>query len=64
ALGITGDHSGLDLLARDSVVALDLGQPPDPSGVAVGVRVGITKAADRPWRFALEDPNVSRPRLG
>lgn len=31
--------------------------------VALGVRVGITKAADLPWRFALAGhPDVSRPR--
>jgi DNA-3-methyladenine glycosylase len=31
---------------------------------ALGVRVGITKAADLPWRFAVPGhPSVSRPRL-
>jgi 3-methyladenine DNA glycosylase Mpg len=31
--------------------------------VAVGVRVGITKAPDLPWRFAVAGhPDVSRPR--
>lgn len=63
ALGITGDHSGLDLLAGGSAVTLELGDPPDPEVVQVGVRVGIRKAVDKPWRFALDDPNVSRPRL-
>jgi DNA-3-methyladenine glycosylase len=32
--------------------------------ILTGPRVGITKAAELPWRFALAgDPNVSRPRL-
>jgi DNA-3-methyladenine glycosylase len=35
---------------------------PEPE-IAVGPRVGITKAMDLPWRFSLAgDPNVSRPR--
>ena len=46
ALGVTGEHDGLpldrppfELFAREDVE------------VAVGVRVGITKAADLPWRY-------------
>ena len=64
ALGITGDQSGIDLVAHGSAVTLELANPPDQGSVSVGVRVGITKAADKPWRFALDDPNVSRPPPG
>ena len=49
ALGIAGDHDGLpldrppfELLARE-------GEPE----LAVGPRVGITKAAEQPWRYGL-----------
>jgi DNA-3-methyladenine glycosylase len=63
ALGITGEHSGLDLVRKDSAVSLELVHPPDSRVVMRGGRVGISKATDRRWRFALEDPNVSRPRV-
>jgi len=59
ALGITGAHDGLDL-----------GSPPFellPPGrrveVLTGPRVGITRARELPWRYALAGSTfVSRPR--
>ena len=59
ALGITGEHDGLpvdrppfELRSRD--VAVDL---------VAGPRIGITRAADLPWRYSLRSsPFVSRPR--
>jgi DNA-3-methyladenine glycosylase len=58
ALGITRAHDGLaldqapfELRASDSEIAL-----------AVGPRIGITKAADKPWRYGLKGSRfVSRP---
>jgi DNA-3-methyladenine glycosylase len=58
ALGITGRHDGL---------ALD--QPPfelhartQAAAVAVGPRIGITKAVDHPWRYGLKGSRfVSKP---
>ena len=50
ALGIDGDHDGLDLCAESGVVLLDDGTAP-PGTPLVGARVGITKGVDTPWRF-------------
>jgi len=57
ALGITGVHDGLpldeapfELLAREST-------PP----IAVGTRIGITRAVEQPWRYGLAgSPFLSR----
>ena len=65
-LGLGAAHDGLDLLA-----GMDLRlEPADPQdGIAgrplgVGARVGITKAVELPWRFALTgSPGVSKPKL-
>ena len=59
ALGVTGDHDGLpldrppfELRARAAEVE-----------VAAGPRIGITRAADLPWRYCLAGSRyVSRPR--
>lgn len=50
ALGITMDDYGIDLFADDGPVRLALG-PEQPA--ASGPRVGVSLAADRPWRFWL-----------
>jgi DNA-3-methyladenine glycosylase len=60
ALGITMDDNGIDLFAGDGAVTLTLAEPPDARS---GPRVGVSKAADRPWRFWLPDrPEVSAYR--
>jgi DNA-3-methyladenine glycosylase len=49
ALGITIDHDGADLLEPTSIVRLEPGERPET--VMATPRIGISKAADRPWRF-------------
>lgn len=57
ALGITMDDNGLDLFAPKSPVQLQLGEE---HPAAEGPRVGVSKAADRPWRLWLAGrPEVS-----
>ena len=59
ALGLTGDHDGLPL---DRPPAVLLGRA-EPVEVVAGPRVGITRAAGLPWRYALKGSVfVSRPR--
>jgi len=59
ALAIDLSHNGTDLTSGP--VTLTLGDP--PTGVRTGPRVGLRKAADRPWRFWAEgEPTVSAYR--
>ncbi|MDT5338535.1 MAG: DNA-3-methyladenine glycosylase [Mycobacterium sp.] len=60
ALGITMDDNGIDLFDGRGDVAIEL-RAPEP--VSSGPRVGVSKAADRPWRFWIaESPEVSAYR--
>ena len=49
ALGITGAHNGLPL----DRPPFDLRPATDAVETVVGVRIGISKAMDMPWRFGL-----------
>ena len=58
ALGITDHHNGLPLDAPP----FELVRPQKRVEVLIGRRIGITKAADKPWRFGLAGSKfVSRP---
>jgi DNA-3-methyladenine glycosylase len=58
ALGITAAHNGLPL--DEPPFALFAGD--GTAAVVSGVRIGITKAADKPWRYGLKDSRfLSKP---
>jgi DNA-3-methyladenine glycosylase len=58
ALGITNAHSGM----RVDIHPFQLSVPEERIRILTGPRIGITKAADVPWRFGLSgSPFLSRP---
>jgi DNA-3-methyladenine glycosylase len=60
ALGITMADNGIDLFSDASPIRLTLGEPHTAMS---GPRVGVSTAADRPWRFWLPAyPEVSAYR--
>ena len=61
ALGISIEHNGLSLLDPP----FRLTPPAQPALVVTGRRIGISQAADQPWRFGLEGSlHVSRKFTG
>ncbi|MGC1464151.1 MAG: DNA-3-methyladenine glycosylase [Pseudolabrys sp.] len=58
ALGITREHNGFALDRAPFEVLAREGRP----DVIRGVRIGLTKAVDKPWRYGLkESPFLSKP---
>ncbi len=58
ALAITSEHDGADL----GVLPFELRAPEGSVDVVASPRVGISRAADRPWRYSLAGSSfVSRP---
>jgi DNA-3-methyladenine glycosylase len=57
ALAVTGAHDGLPL----DEPPFELLARAEPPAIATGTRIGLTKAADRPWRYGLAgSPFLSR----
>ena len=58
ALGVSGAHDGLPIAAAPFALLPRTAEPT----LVQGPRIGITKAADEPWRFGLAgSPYLSRP---
>ena len=58
ALGVTGAHNGLAL----DKAPFELFARAEEPVLAVGPRVGITKAAEMPWRYGLKGSRfLSKP---
>ena len=76
ALAITMEHNGVDVFGAESPVRVRFADPAgDPVADPVcGLRVGVSVAADRPWRFWLaghpevsayrRSPRAARPGAG
>ncbi|MCM2273112.1 MAG: DNA-3-methyladenine glycosylase [candidate division Zixibacteria bacterium] len=61
SFGLTLEQNGYDMALEDSILYLEDRHDPKPE-VEVSPRIGITKAADRLWRFYDRDSNaVSGP---
>jgi DNA-3-methyladenine glycosylase len=64
ALGIELSMNGTDLVSGGPISISARPRAWRDPRVVTGLRVGITKAAELPWRFAVAgNPYVSRPRL-
>jgi DNA-3-methyladenine glycosylase len=58
ALAVTRRHNGLPL----DRAPFELRARSEKAEIATGVRIGITKAAEKPWRYGLKgSPFLSRP---
>jgi len=61
AMGIDRSYDGCDLTGPDARLWLAADGVEPPALPLVSTRVGISVGMDRPWRFMVDDPGVSRP---
>jgi DNA-3-methyladenine glycosylase len=58
ALGISGKHNGLPLNLPPIALHARAAKP----DIVAGVRIGITKAVELPWRYGMKDSKfLSKP---
>jgi DNA-3-methyladenine glycosylase len=58
AMGVTHAHNGLALDASPFAIMARTGEP----DIVTGPRIGITRAAELPWRYGLKgSPFLSKP---
>ena len=55
ALGIMGEHNGLDMTGHEAIIFVEAGEPVPDSQVSVGPRVGLFSVPEpwksKPWRY-------------
>ncbi|WZH53793.1 MAG: DNA-3-methyladenine glycosylase [Nocardioides alkalitolerans] len=60
ALAVDRSFDGTPLFEEGSRIRLEEGDTPDPEMILSGPRVGVSREAERPWRFWIAgDPTVS-----
>jgi DNA-3-methyladenine glycosylase len=59
ALGVTGEHDGRPL----DVPPFELHSSSEPVEVVIGTRIGLTRAAEQPWRHGLAGSRFLSRRL-
>lgn len=64
AFGVSGVHNGCDLTRLDGPLWIGRDGESPPQAPVVSPRIGLSKAVEQPWRWAVPgDPNVSPLRV-
>ena len=61
ALGIDRSLDGADMCATSSPLRIRVGQPARSAKIATGPRVGVSSAAEVPWRYWLDGESTVSP---